>query len=71
MIPVGKGENRCPAKLSVLFEALGITSEIEKDLFCQKFVARAKGPHPELLWFKLSRHETALFYMLLAHINTL
>lgn len=71
MIPVNKGKNRCPAKLSALFEALGVTSEDEQDLFCQKFIARTSGQHPELLWFKLSRHETALFYMLLTKINTL
>jgi len=70
MIPVDSGKKRCPAKLTALFDALEISSEDEKRLFYQSFVAMNFDREPELLWFKLSRHNTPLFYLLLTKFNS-
>ncbi len=70
MIPVDGGKHRCPAKLSALFEALEIYSEAEQQVFRQSFIAAGLNRKPELLWFKFSRHNTALFHLLLAKLST-
>lgn len=69
LISVDGGKKRSPAKLSALFDVLGISTEDEQRLFCQGFIAASTGRPPELLWYKLSRHNTVLFQLLLAWLD--
>lgn len=66
-----KEKNRHRARITALYEVLGLETDEERRAFDAAFVANNMDRPPELLWFKLMRHNRAYFNLLLAALEAI